>query len=78
LRFSTKLFDEFGIEAVAPPKVPYHITYLPAKHNNLKEAYTEIIEDLKNWPSFGQKFSVQEPIVQVRIMASVEHTPVLS
>jgi GTP-binding protein LepA len=73
--FQQRLLDEFGIEAVVtPPKVPYHITYLPAKHNNSKEAYTEIIEDLKNWPSFGQKFSVQEPIVQVRIMAPVAYT----
>jgi GTP-binding protein LepA len=73
--FQQRLLDEFGIEAVVtPPKVPYHITYLPAKHNNLKEPYTEIIEDLKNWPSFGQKFIVQEPIVQVRIMAPAEYT----
>jgi len=73
--FQQRLLDEFGIEAVVtPPKVPYHITYLPAKQNNLKESYTEIIEDLKNWPSFGRKFTVHEPIVQVRIMAPTEYT----
>lgn len=76
--FRQRLFDEFGVEAVVtPPKVPYHITYLPAKQNNLKEPYTEVIEDLKNWPSFGQKFTVKEPIVQVRIMAPAEYTGVV-
>lgn len=73
--FRQRLNDEFGVEAiVTPPKVPYHITYLPAKQNNVKEPYTEIIEDLKNWPSYGQKFIVQEPMVEARIMAPVEYT----
>lgn len=73
--FRQRLLDEFGIEAVVtPPKVPYHVTYLPAKQNNLKEPYTEVVEDLNNWPPFGHKFIVQEPIVEVRIMAPVEYT----
>jgi elongation factor 4 len=73
--FRQRLHDEFGIEAVVtPPKVPYHITYLPTKQNNIAEPYTEVIEDLKNWPSYGQKFVVQEPMVEARIMAPVEYT----
>lgn len=72
--FRQRLLDEFGIEAVVtPPKVPYHITYLTSKQNNLKEPYTEVVEDLKNWPAYGQKFIVQEPMVEVRIMAPAEY-----
>jgi GTP-binding protein LepA len=73
--FRQRLHDEFDIEAVVtPPKVPYHITFLPTKQNNLQEPYTEVIEDLKNWPIYGQKFVVKEPMVEARIMAPVEYT----
>jgi GTP-binding protein LepA len=73
--FRQRLLDEFGIEAVVtPPKVPYHITYLPTKQNNLPEAYTEIVEDLNDWPEYGIKFKVEEPMVEVRVMAPVEYT----
>lgn len=73
--FRQRLLDEFGIDAiVTPPKVPYHITYLPSKSNSLKEQYTEIIEDLNDWPGYGTKFKVEEPMVEVRVMAPAEYT----
>ncbi|VEU39962.1 unnamed protein product [Pseudo-nitzschia multistriata] len=73
--FRQRLSDEFGIEAVVtPPKVPYHVTLLPSKSNNLVEPITTVVEDLEDWPSYGTKFRVEEPMVQVRIMAPVEYT----
>lgn len=73
--FRQRLIDEFGIEAVVtPPKVPYHITFMPSKSNNVKEPYTKIVEDLNDWPRYGEKFKVQEPMVEVRVMAPVEYT----
>jgi GTP-binding protein LepA len=73
--FRQRLLDEFDVEAVVtPPKVPYHITYLASKNNNLKEHYTKIVEDLNDWPPYGTKFKVEEPMVEVRIMAPVEYT----
>jgi GTP-binding protein LepA len=67
------LQDEFGIEAiVTPPKVPYTITYLANKRSNLEESYTEVVEDLRNWPEPGVKVKIMEPIVDVRIIARVE------
>lgn len=73
--FRQRLSDEFGIEAVVtPPKVPYHITYLPSKQNNIQEPFTKIVEDLADWPSYGTKFKVEEPMVGVRIMAPTEYT----
>eukprot|EP00934_Nitzschia_sp_Nitz4_P006293 Nitzschia sp. Nitz4//scaffold114_size70088//50086//52338//NITZ4_005984-RA/size70088-processed-gene-0.44-mRNA-1//-1//CDS//3329533444//6283//frame0 len=73
--FRQRLLDEFGIEAVVtPPKVPYLVTFLPSKSNNLKEPRTDLVEDLKDWPAFGQKFKVEEPMVEVRIMAPAEYT----
>jgi GTP-binding protein LepA len=73
--FRQRLLDEFDLDAVVtPPKVPYHITYLPSKSNRLEEEYTEIIEDLTDWPSYGTKFKVEEPMVDVRIMAPAEYT----
>ena len=73
--FRQRLLDEFGIEAVVtPPKVPYHVTFLPSKQNNLQEPYTEIVEDLNDWPQYGTKFKVEEPMVGVRIMAPTEYT----
>jgi GTP-binding protein LepA len=73
--FRQRLLDEFDLDAVVtPPKVPYHITYLPSKSNRLEEEYTEIIEDLADWPSYGTKFKVEEPMVDVRIMAPAEYT----
>ena len=72
--FRQRLLDEFGIEAlVTPPKVPYHVTVLPSKQNNLQEPVTSIIEDLEDWPPYGTKFKVEEPMVEVRIMAPVEY-----
>ena len=73
--FRQRLLDEFDLDAVVtPPKVPYHITYLPSKSNRLDEEYTEIIEDLAEWPSYGTKFKVEEPMVDVRIMAPALYT----
>jgi GTP-binding protein LepA len=73
--FLQRLLDEFGIDAVVtPPKVPYHITYLPSKQNNLQEAYTKVVEDLTDWPSHGIKFKVEEPMVGLRIMAPIKYT----
>eukprot|EP00536_Pseudo-nitzschia_multiseries_P013906 jgi/Psemu1/213147/e_gw1.629.35.1 len=72
--FRQRLSDEFGIEAVVtPPKVPYHITLLPSKSNNLTEPITEVVEDLEDWPGYGTKFKVEEPMVEVRLMAPVEY-----
>lgn len=68
--FRQRLLDEFGIEAmVTPPKVPYHVTYLPSKQNNLMEPETRIVEDLDEWPLYGTKFRVEEPMVVARVMA---------
>mmetsp|Transcript_27700 Transcript_27700/g.66755 ORF Transcript_27700/g.66755 Transcript_27700/m.66755 type:complete len:490 (-) Transcript_27700:2052-3521(-) len=72
--FRQRLLDEYGIEAVVtPPKVPYHVTFLPGKANNLKEATTRIIEDLDEWPIYGQKFTVREPMVTAKILAPQEY-----
>ncbi|GAX17398.1 hypothetical protein FisN_5Hh041 [Fistulifera solaris] len=68
--FRQRLKDEFGIEAlVTPPKVPYTIQFLPDKNRKNMEPYTQIVEDLSEWPDFSQKFKVLEPIVDVRIIA---------
>lgn len=73
--FRQRLSDEFGIDAVVtPPKVPYHVTFIPSKSNNLTEPYTDVIEDLAEWPEYGTKFKVEEPMVGIRIMAPVEYT----
>jgi elongation factor 4 len=73
--FRQRLLDEFNLDAVVtPPKVPYHITYQPSKQNRLEEEYTEIIEDLSDWPLYGTKFKVEEPMVNVRILAPAEYT----
>ena len=71
--FRQRLKDEFGIDAiVTPPKVPYTITYLPSKNTSFQEPYTELIEDLSQWPAQSSRYKVQEPMVQARIMARVE------
>lgn len=68
--FRQRLLDEFGIEAVVtPPKVPYHVTLLPSKQNNLTEPETCIVEDLEDWPVYGTKFKVKEPMVKATVMA---------
>ena len=73
--FRQRLVDEFGLEAVVtPPKVPYHITFLPTKANRLTEPETKIVEDLIDWPEHGVKYRVKEPMVEVRIMAPAEYT----
>mmetsp|Transcript_2223 Transcript_2223/g.4674 ORF Transcript_2223/g.4674 Transcript_2223/m.4674 type:complete len:867 (-) Transcript_2223:185-2785(-) len=73
--FRQRLSDEFGIEAVVtPPKVPYHVTLLPSKSNNVTEPITKVVEDLEDWPAYGTKFRVEEPMVEVRLMAPVEYT----
>lgn len=67
--FLQRLSDEFGIDAlVTPPKVRYKVTYMPSKRNKLKEPVTKIIEDLSEWPEPGSNFTVEEPMVRVRIM----------
>lgn len=72
--FRQRLFDEFGIEAmVTPPRVPYRISYVPSKRNNLTEPITKLVEDLEEWPDFGTKFKVEEPMVKVRLMAPVQY-----
>ena len=72
--FRQRLSDEFGIEAmVTPPKVPYLVTLLPSKSNNITEAITSVVEDLEDWPAFGVKFKVEEPMVEVRLMAPVQY-----
>lgn len=71
--FRQRLLDEHGISAViTPPKVPYRVTFVPSKRNNLPEAQTKIIENLSEWPSPGEKFFVEEPMVDARIVARVE------
>jgi Membrane GTPase LepA len=74
--FQQRLADEQGLKAiVTPPKVPYRVTYLPSKSN--KRSYdapeTEIIEDLSKWPGQGVRFKVEEPMVDVRIMAPIDY-----
>jgi GTP-binding protein LepA len=72
--FRQRLADEFFIDAVVtPPKVPYHVTILPSKQNNLTGPETKIIEDLEDWPLYGTKFKVEEPMVKATIMAPVEY-----
>ncbi|KAL3796963.1 hypothetical protein HJC23_000716 [Cyclotella cryptica] len=74
--FRERLLDEFNMEAiVTPPKVPYTIQYIESK--SFKRApglpQEEVIEDLINWPPQGQRFSVLEPVVDVRILAPLEY-----
>lgn len=72
--FRQRLRDEFALEAiVTPPKVPYTITYHPAKNNNRTEEFTEVIEDLDQWPPPGSRATIQEPMVEARIMAPQEY-----
>ncbi len=68
--------DEHGLEAlVTPPKVPYRITHLPSKSNpRAVDAPTkETIEDLSKWPGQGLKFKVEEPVVDVTILAPMDY-----
>ena len=72
--FRQRLLDEFGLEAiVTPPKVPYKITFMPNKRSNISEAYSKVIEDLSEWPEPGTRFTVEEPVVQARVIAPVEY-----
>jgi GTP-binding protein LepA len=72
--FRQRLSDEFGIEAVVtPPRVSYQVTFLPSKSNNLAEPETKLVEDLEDWPKFGTKFKVEEPMVKARLMAPVQY-----
>eukprot|EP00542_Grammatophora_oceanica_P002424 CAMPEP_0194066068 /NCGR_PEP_ID=MMETSP0009_2-20130614/85820_1 /TAXON_ID=210454 /ORGANISM="Grammatophora oceanica, Strain CCMP 410" /LENGTH=319 /DNA_ID=CAMNT_0038718983 /DNA_START=78 /DNA_END=1037 /DNA_ORIENTATION=+ len=72
--FRQRLMDEFGLEAiVTQPKVPYRITSLPSKNNNLEEPVTRIVEDLAEWPKPAERVKIEEPVVQVRIVAPVEY-----
>ena len=68
--------DEFDIEAIiTPPKVPYRITYKDGRKNKRQgtgEKYTEIVEDLADWPDQGVRYQIEEPMVSVRIMAPVD------
>ena len=64
---------EFGITAiVTPPKVTYRVTIYPNKTNNLQEPVIKTIENLSDWPDQTHKFTIEEPIVSVRIVARVE------
>jgi len=75
--FRQRLRDEFGMDAVVtPPKVHYLVTQTPHKNNNLKESVTRVIEDLSEWPEIGSRFTVEEPMVRIRIMCP-EAGPVL-
>ena len=61
--FQQRLRDAFGIDAiVTPPKVSYTITFLPSKSNPNQEEYTNVVEDLAEWPEHGTRFKVFEPI----------------
>jgi GTP-binding protein LepA len=72
--FRQRLSDEFNLEAiVTPPKVPYRITFLPSRRHNTKESHSKVIEDLSEWPDPGTRFTVEEPVVQARIIAPVEY-----
>ncbi len=72
--FRQRLQDEFGLEAITtPPKVPYKVTFYPSKTGRQDEPYTKIIEDLSEWPEAGTRFNVQEPVVNVRIVAPMMH-----
>lgn len=74
--FRQRLLDEFDIEAiVTPPKVPYKISYKDGRKNKQQRTgtkYTEIVEDLSDWPEQGVRFQIEEPMVSVRIMAPVD------
>jgi len=74
--FRQRLKDEFGLEAiVTPPKVPYTIKYLSSNKSSPRptDAPREVIvEDLSQWPDSGERFVVQEPMVNVRVMAPME------
>lgn len=68
--------DECDIDAiVTPPKVPYKISYLHSKGDtrDVDLPATETIEDLSKWPGQGRRFNVEEPIVDVRIMAPMDY-----
>jgi len=56
--------------------VHYLVTQTPHKNNNLKESVTRVIEDLSEWPEIGSRFTVEEPMVRIRIMCP-EAGPVL-
>lgn len=74
--FRQRLLDDFGIEAiVTPPKVPYTIKYLPSKKNNRPAGLPSevVIEDLIEWPEFGHRIKVLEPVVDVRVLAPMEY-----
>jgi translation elongation factor EF-4 len=71
--FRQRLQDEFEIDAVVtPPKVPYKVTYFPTKKSNSEEVYSKIVEDLSEWPEVGHKVTIEEPIVDAKIIARVE------
>ena len=74
--FRQRLEDEHFLEViVTPPKVPYHITYHPHISNKLTEPYTEVIEDLNQWPEPGTgKVTIHEPMVEASIMAPTDYT----
>jgi len=72
--FRQRLMDEHGISAVVtPPKVTYRVTVEPHKSNNLQHPIVKTIENLSDWPDQGNaRFTVEEPIVSVRVVARVE------
>lgn len=74
--FRQRLMDEFQMDAiVTPPKVPYKIIYLGKKGQSTQDFETQevTIEDLAHWPNLSDRFIVQEPITDVKIMAPMEY-----
>ena len=80
--FRQRLIDEFKMDAiVTPPKVPYKITYLSRRRGTQTMKLSQddensnevVIEDLAQWPGQGDKFQVQEPITNVKIICPMEY-----
>jgi len=74
--FRQRLRDEFNVEAlVTSPKVKYHIHFHPnsRKPRNPDLPSEIVIEDLTDWPSSEEKFTVYEPMVKLRVLAPVEY-----
>jgi GTP-binding protein LepA len=68
--FRQRLQDEFDVEAIiTPPKVPYRITFKEGTKGNPQQRRTEIVEDLADWPGAGVRYTIEEPMVSVRIIA---------
>jgi len=72
--FQQRLLDEYKLKAiVTPPKVPYTVTYLQSKIYPKDVGRKEVVEDLSKWPSPNHRFTVEEPVVDVRIISPMEY-----